>query len=464
MKKILLGLLVIAMVLALTACSQDQYEQLGEMMSDMSGNIYGIEANLKDVENATNQVDGAVAVDGEGNVTVKLEAKTAESIVSSVVAVKNSETKKEALKTSLSEPLLGKGATDASKAELKALITSQAAGNKITEEQKAAYTPERAEIADAVNEVLDAVEASLSENPTKAELATVAVLTTLAEAVKSGDEESYKSAGKAAVDALKITSEIGQVDVFANIDLTKLAEMFTKDISKDIARDGEEEDPLAKFMPVFGDSIPEVLDCITENEKFTAQRYAKFVMECKAMRASYEMIAKAYNIDVNAVLRGQADVNSGLTIEDLGHYLIAVMFSAFDSYDADGALVPFFELFINGNEELPSNYALIKEFDRDKLPDVTEEGSPYYEKAQAAADSMGANMVDEYNPEEDFSEFFINAVKDSSTIIGKKVNGVLQTIGVILIDSEYEGLLDQVELEEADSAAKGTLMSFLYFL
>ena len=78
MKKILLGLLVIAMVLALTACSQDQYEQLGELMSDMSGNIYGIEANLKDVENATNQVDGAVAVDGEGNVTVKLEAKTAE--------------------------------------------------------------------------------------------------------------------------------------------------------------------------------------------------------------------------------------------------------------------------------------------------------------------------------------------------------------------------------------------------
>jgi len=216
-------------------------------------------------------------------------------------------------------------------------------------------------------------------------------------------------------------------------------------------------------MPIFGDSIPEVLSCITENEKFTAQRYAKFVMECKAMRASYEMVAKAYNIDVNAVLRGQADVNSGLTIEDLGHYLIAVMFSAFDSYDTDDALVPFFELFINGNEELPSNYALIKEFDRDKLPDVTEEGSPYYELSQAAAESMGKNMG-EYDGSEDFTDFFINSIKDSSTTIGKKVNGVLQTIGVILIDSEYEGLLDQIELEEADSAAKGTLMSFLYFL
>ena len=462
MKKILFGLLVIAMVLALTACSQDQYEQLGELMGNMSGNIYGIEANLMDVENATNQVDGAVAVDGEGNVTVSLEAKTARSIVSSVVSVKNSETKKEALKTSLSEPLLGKGATDASKAELKAQITAQATVSKI---DTATVAEEKKELAESVNEVLDAVQASLSDNPTKAELATVAVLATLSDAVKNGNEETYKEAGKAAVDALKITTEIGQVDLFANIDLTKLAEMFTKGISRDIARDGEEEQDMQdKFMPVFGDSIPEVLDCLTENEKFTAQRYAKFVMECKAMRASYEMIAKGYNIDVNAQLRGQVAVDSGLTIEDLGHYMIAVMFSAFDSYDEDDAMVPFLELFINGNEELPSNYALIKEFDRDKLPDVTEEDSPYYEKAQAAADSMGANMVDEYNPEEDFSEFFINAVKDSSTIIGKKVNGVLQTIGVILIDSEYEGLLDQVELEETDSAAKGTLMSFLYFL
>ena len=315
MKKILFGLLVIAMVLALTACSHDQYEQLGELMGNMSGNIYGIEANLMDVENATNQVDGAVAVDGEGNVTVSLEAKTAQSIVSSVVSVKNSETKKEALKTSLSEPLLGKGATDASKAELKAQITAQATVSKI---DTATVAEEKKELAESVNEVLDAVQASLSDNPTKAELATVAVLATLSDAVKNGNEETYKEAGKAAVDALKITTEIGQVDLFANIDLTKLAEMFTKGISRDIARDGEEEqDMLDKFMPVFGDSIPEVLDCLTENEKFTAQRYAKFVMECKAMRASYEMIAKGYNIDVNAQLRGQVAVDSGLTIEDL---------------------------------------------------------------------------------------------------------------------------------------------------
>ena len=66
MKKILLGLIVVALIFGLTACSQDQYQALGDAMGNMSGNIYGITANLKDVENATNKVDGAVAVDGDG--------------------------------------------------------------------------------------------------------------------------------------------------------------------------------------------------------------------------------------------------------------------------------------------------------------------------------------------------------------------------------------------------------------
>ncbi|MBR4477814.1 MAG: hypothetical protein IKO96_04200, partial [Spirochaetales bacterium] len=174
MKKILLALIAIAMIFAITACSQDQYKSLGEAMGKMSGNIYGITANLKDVENATNKVDGAVAVDGDGKVTVKLEAEAAASIVNSVVAVKNSDTKKEALKTSLSEPLLGKGATEASKIELKAQITAQATEKAIDTSDLAG---DQKALAELVNAVLEDVEGSLSDNPTKAELATVAVLT-----------------------------------------------------------------------------------------------------------------------------------------------------------------------------------------------------------------------------------------------------------------------------------------------
>ena len=452
MKKILLGLIVVALIFGLTACSQDQYQALGDAMGNMSGNIYGITANLKDVENATNKVDGAVAVDGDGKVTVKLEAETAASIVNSVVAVKNSDTKKEALKTSLSEPLLGKGATDASKAELKAQITAQATANLITD--TTGYTEKQAELATLVNAVLEDVEDSLSENPTKAELATVAVLATLADAVKSGDEAAYQAAGKAAVDALKITSEIGQVDIFANVNISSLFNMMNE---KAIARDGEEvEEEVDLFAPLFESSVSEVMACITENGKFTEQRYNKFVMECKALRASYEMIAKGYEIDTAAPLKGQVAVDAGLVIEDLGHYIISVVFSAADTY-AEGT-IDFLSTFINGDEEKAGYYDLLIKGDLDNLPDFSDEE---FDMDDDFSESIIANMGGSLG-DEDFSEVLKAVIRDESTIVGGRVGSVLRTIGVILIDSEYEALLSQIEVTEENAPEKGSLKCFLY--
>ncbi|MBP5161785.1 MAG: hypothetical protein ILP16_02255 [Spirochaetales bacterium] len=451
MKKILLGLIVVALIFGLTACSQDQYQALGDAMGNMSGNIYGITANLKDVENATNKVDGAVAVDGDGKVTVKLEAETAASIVNSVVAVKNSDTKKEALKTSLSEPLLGKGATDASKAELKAQITAQATEKTI---DTTGLSAKQAELATLVNAVLEDVGASLSENPTKAELATVAVLATLADAVKAGDEAAYREAGKAAVDALKITSEIGQVDIFANVNISSLFNMVNE---KAIARDGEEvEEEVDLFAPLFESSVSEVMACITENGEFTEQRYNKFVMECKAMRASYEMIAKGYDIDVAAPLKGQAAVDTGLVIEDLGHYIISVVFSAADSYAED--TIDFLSTFINGEGEEKGYYDILISGDLDKLPDFSDES---FDMDDDFTEAIIANMGGDLEGE-DFSEMIMELVRDENTVVGGRVSNVLKTIGVILIDSEYESLLSQIEVEGENAPAAGSLQRFLY--
>lgn len=446
MKKILLGLIVIAMVLALTACSQDQYEKLGDLMNGMSGNIYGIEANLKDVENATGKVDGAVTVNGN-EVTVKLEADTAKSIVDSVVAVKNSDKKKSALKASLDEPLLPAGSSATAVSNLKTEITTQATSNKITTAQIDSYSDERKAIANAVNDALDAVGASLSANPTKGELATVAVLTTLAEAVKSGDEDAYKEAGKAAVDALKITSEIGRVDVFANIDISSLFNMFNE---KGIARDGEEE-ALDLFTPLFESSVSEIVACITKDEKFSPQRYKKFVMECKALRASYELIAKGFEIDVATPLKGQAAVDAGLVVEDLGHYIISVVFSAVNTY-ATGTEA-FLTSFIN------EYYDELINCDFDNLPDFSDDDFDMDDDfIDSIVDEMAGSDMDDY----EFEEVIKEIIRDENTVVGGKIASVLRTIGVILLDSEYEGLLSQIEVSGENAPEKGSLRCFLY--
>ena len=83
MKKILLGLLVIAMVLALTACSQETYAKWAENMGKMGNNVYGIEANMADVDKATEAVSNSVSVTVDEvserkSLTVQLSAQSNE--------------------------------------------------------------------------------------------------------------------------------------------------------------------------------------------------------------------------------------------------------------------------------------------------------------------------------------------------------------------------------------------------
>jgi hypothetical protein len=221
------------------------------------------------------------------------------------------------------------------------------------------------------------------------------------------------------------------------------------------------------------DAISEIVNCITESSKFKKQRYDKFVMECKAMRASYEMIAKAYDIDVTAdLLNNHPPVDNGLTVEDLGHYLISVIFSAIDTYDvnsdidvdedsiADKYMVVFLNRFINSEE----GYNALVNFDRDKIDALIDDGAEFDDLADNTFDGIAQKMdttnkvgIDYDNYE--FSDFLDAAIKNENTEVGAKVNGVLRTIGVILVDSEYESLLGQLDVEEE---YKGTLRGFLY--
>ncbi|MBO4278726.1 MAG: hypothetical protein J5891_02830, partial [Spirochaetales bacterium] len=295
MKKILFGLLVVALLLCVTACSEDQYAKLGELMGKMSGNVYGIKPNMQEVQAATDKVDDSVQKKGEMYI-VDIKPEAAQSIVDSVVAVKDSISKTEALKESLDQPLLDTSATAEQKEAVQKGIQKQAEDSKLDPEKYTDGTQKA--LAGLVNSALDAAATGISKDPTKAELATVAVLKTLASAVDAG--EGYVEAGLAAVSALKLTTEAGRVDVFANADISDLISQF---MGKDISRDGS--DDLKQWLPVFSTSVADVVRCITANKLFTEERYNKFILECKAIKASYEMIAKAYDIKIDEKLAGQ---------------------------------------------------------------------------------------------------------------------------------------------------------------
>lgn len=472
MKKILFGLLVVALLLCVTACSEDQYAKLGELMGKMSGNVYGIKPNMQEVQAATDKVDDSVQKKGEMYI-VDIKPEAAQSIVDSVVAVKDSISKTEALKESLDQPLLDTSATAEQKEAVQKGIQKQAEDSKLDPEKYTDGTQKA--LAGLVNSALDAAATGISKDPTKAELATVAVLKTLASAVDAG--EGYVEAGLAAVSALKLTTEAGRVDVFANADISDLISQF---MGKDISRDGS--DDLKQWLPVFSTSVADVVRCITANKLFTEERYNKFILECKAIKASYEMIAKAYDIKIDSKLAGQTAGNDGLTVEDLGQYLVASAFALMDDLSRQGApnvtdktadpLAELLKVYINGLGEgglhAKGNYdALVDIVNRSgDLASITDGFfKPYTDLAVASIACIIDPSFDPFNPQDYNLDKFVEALKVAFRHEGSlEEQGVtmLGTIGVVLIEGDWVNLLDMIKLNDQYKIFEGTLKSLLY--
>ena len=469
MKKILFGLLVVALLLCITACSEDQYAKIGDLMGKMSGNVYGIKPNMKEVDAATGKVEDAVQKKGD-KIIVVIEPEDAKSIVESVVAVKDSISKTEALMESLDQPLLETSATAEQKEAVQKGIQAQATASKL---DPAKYTDDTQKaLAGLVNSALDAASTSVSSNPTKAELATVAVLKTLATAVDSG--KGYAEAGLAAVSALKLTTEAGRVDVFANADISDLISQF---MGKDISRDGSED--LKKWLPVFSSSAADVVRCITANKLFTEERYNKFILECKAIKASYEMIAKEYDIKIDSKLAGQTAGNDGLTVEDLGQYLVASAFALMDDLSREGApnvtdktadpLAELLKVYINGWGEgelhVKGNYDALVDLvnNSGNLASITDGFFKQY--TDLAVASIACVIDPAFNPQDYNLDKFAEALKVAFRHKGSlEEQGVtmLGTIGVVLIEGDWVNLLDMIKLSGEYEIYNGTLRSLLY--
>ena len=392
MKKILI-LICVLTLLVFTACSPDVALQVGGYMGKLSGNVYGISANLKDVDTAVGTVDEAVS-----GTAVTLSEGKAEAIIASVVKVKESPTKVDALRAALTE-LLG--------TEVRPSLIQAAADAIITD--TTGYDPARQTLAETVNAALAQVTAGLSENPTKAELVTVAALQTLAEAVKA--DTGYAEAGKAALDTLKISSTMAQLDILANISLTELV----NGLGDRGASRGEGEADFNQYLPALGKTFQQLSDCLMEDGAISGPKYQKFLLECRAMKASYDFIAKDTDIVLDLKLSEQGDIDKGLTIEDLTHYLIAALVIKADEIVTD---------FTQAVQDL----LLSIDFEAEDL------------------EAQFENF--------DFDSLGFDTILDNNNIYFQQV---LKTIGVILIDSGYQGLL---ELNNGN----GTLNSFLNFL
>lgn len=341
MKKVLLGILVCLACLAMVSCSMDQYAQLGELMGNMGNNIYGIKANMKDVDETAEKFDSAVGdyetienEDGTTTVVTKVELVKTEDLVASVASIKNSPQKTEELQKKLDEPLASATAT----AEEKKAIQT-ALQNKMDEVIKSATVKDETldkldndgvkEAYQAVTNALDNIKSGISENPTKADLATVSIVSDLATAVSDlaskltdsdsemTDEEKtnlvLEQADKAfaALDALKVTTTAANIDILQDLNFTSLFKSATSkntpenSTSRDIetsseddtneessSDDGSTKDDFSQYEDFLEDVFKSVIKMVTENDgSFSDEKYNRFMFQLRAIKTAYEMTA-----------------------------------------------------------------------------------------------------------------------------------------------------------------------------
>lgn len=355
--KVLIGVLAILLVIGMVSCSMDEYAKLGEAMGKMGSNVYGIEPNMQEVNETTKKFDNSVTKtdDGEGNVTVEVKLVDSEDLIKSVAEIKNSTQKTQELKKQLDEPLAedeetAKKVQESLKTTMTDIIEEAKVDGtvlaKADEKVKSAY--------ESVTKSLDDIKENISENPTKADLATVSIVNDLANTVKNIAENPDKynkadgeldtdkiieDANKAlqALDALKVTSTAADLDILKDFNLASLfssSNSGSKAIEDDSASQ-EDEDAMKKFMVSAIDSFTKMV-CV--DGKFNDAKYSRFIFQMRAIRTAYETTAWLVtpSLDkeanqfavVDAIISGENIIGlDSFSVNDLVLYAASVVFT-----------------------------------------------------------------------------------------------------------------------------------------
>lgn len=349
MKRLLPIILIIAMAIGLVSCS---LEDVGGFMGFMSKNVYGIKANMQDVQDATKKIDDAVEEDEDGNIIIDLDK--AAKVIDNIGDISASPQKKEEFQKQLAEPVAeGKG--DKVKAELEGKV------EKVLDEINTIPAPaegsKEAAVVDKVKEILDSAMSCISDNPTKADLATVAVINNMANLAKEiaedenffDDEENALIAidrGLSAINTLKVVSEVAGLNLLEGIDVSAMM----SDLSKSRA---DEDDELQKYFAMAAKNVAKLVSLITKDGKLDANKYNWVLSQAHAVMASYEMMAMSY-VDANAKtdltkldsIFSNTAIKRNFTPDDLILYFECLMMTASDTVDD---WFDALEVFVNDN-------------------------------------------------------------------------------------------------------------------
>lgn len=433
--KVLIGALTVLLVIGMVSCSMDEYAKLGEAMGKMGNNVYGIEPNMQEVNETTKKFDDKVTKNEAGDVEVKLVDPA--DLISSVAEIKNATKKTEELKKQLDEPLAkdgvsGKDIQQSLQSKMENIINDTKVADSVLaladDKVKSAYES----VTNALNDIKD----SISENPTKADLAAVSIVNDLANTVKNiaenpdqynkvdgelDTEKIIEDANKAlqALDALKVTSTAADLDILKDFNLASLFSSSgsgSKALSDD-SSSPKDEDAMRKFMFSAIDSFTKM---VSFDGKFDEVKYNRFIFQMRAIRTAYETTAW---LVTPSLAKGEDQFTVVDAIID-GKNIIGL-----DSFSANDLVLYAASVVFTECNKLP-------------VKDVSELSFKNAVKAYIEKDAGVLEDGDLAKRFEDFEKFFndvdLGKMEDYEDYLRHSAVTAVNTAAVILVDSGFD--------------------------
>lgn len=311
-KKALLGVLAIFMIVALVSCDEASFDKLGQLMGGMGNNVYGIEPNMEDVTAVTSTIDNSVKTEKDetsGEEKIVIDLDTASEIIQKLSEIGTSTQKLNQTKEELTKPITVEGKTSE---EIQTALQ-----DKLDDVIKAFPSDEFVKDLDekyqkAINDVKSAVETikdKIPAEPTQADLATVVIINSLAASVNDIEEldtsdtealiNKVVDPALAALDALKVTTEVSDIDVLSDFNITSLWSLIPASSSgtetgAERSRDMSQEEYLP-YVKEVEKTLRKVISLMSDEKDgvyvFNEVKYQRFILQMSAVRASYELVS-----------------------------------------------------------------------------------------------------------------------------------------------------------------------------
>ncbi len=451
-KKVLLGVLAVFLIVALVSCDEASWDKIGELMGDMGNNVYGIKPNMEDVAAVTSTIDNSVKtetdeVTGEDKIVIDLDS--ASEIIQKLSEIGTSTQKLSQAKEDLKAELKVEGKESSEiQAALQESLEKVITNTLPNEEETGAIANEQVKkVVEDVKTALTTIKDKIPKTPTQADLATVVIINSLATQVAELKEEDANNADAliplvdkalAALDALKVTTEVSDIDVLGEFNITSLLPSTKKEETKEMSK----EDYM-KYVSQLEQSIVKLVSQFAEKDsngvyKFNAVKYQRFILQMSAIRASYEIASYALMPSIGS------DFLSGDNLTGLmGDEKVNIFKSELDNinklknkkdFDTNDLVLYLLSVVATEMDKRATNFletesaeALFKEFLSDNEDNLKK--TPFEDLDCSA-------FVDAYNNKED-----LNIDLESDTVLFSNLSALARTAFVVSLESGMDNFI-----------------------